>query len=129
MEKLEKIVTQKKLTVVEITVLQVITLHQQTLQNSLLPRQVMQVNHVRTDKYTMRQKKRRQTLGHNFINKYPIFKIFSPADSVVNLQQIHVSIFHHALNISRHYLAKYECQKNGIILKYVLQLMMNHKVV
>jgi len=56
MEKLEKIVTQKKLTVVEITVLQVITLHQQTLQNSLLPRQVMQVNHVRTDKYTVRQK-------------------------------------------------------------------------
>jgi len=31
--------------------------------------------------------------------------------------------------MSLHYLVKYECQKNGIILKYVLQLMMNHKVV
>ena len=33
------------------------------------------------------------------------------------------------LNVSLHYLVKYECQKNGIILKYILQLMMNHKVV
>jgi len=31
--------------------------------------------------------------------------------------------------MSLHYLVKYECQKNGIILKYVLQLMMNHTIV
>jgi len=34
------------------------------------------------------KKTRHQTLGHNFTNHYPIFKIFSLADSVVNLQQI-----------------------------------------
>ena len=44
--------------------------------------------------YTVSQKTRHQTLGHNFTNNYPIFKIFSLADSVVNLQQIHVWIFH-----------------------------------
>ena len=76
----------------------------------------------------VKKKTRHQTLGHNFTNYYPIFKMFSLADLVVNLQQIRVLIFHHALNMSPHYLVKYECRKNGIILKYVLQLMMNHKV-
>ena len=57
------------------------------------------------------KKTRHQTLGHNFTNFYPIFKIFSQADSVVNLQQIHVQIFHHALNVSLHYYVKYECRK------------------
>ena len=33
------------------------------------------------------KKTRHQTLGHNFTNYYTIFKIFSLADSVVNLQQ------------------------------------------
>ena len=33
--------------------------------------------------YTVSQKTRHKTLGHNFTNYYPIFKIFSPADSVV----------------------------------------------
>jgi len=36
------------------------------------------------------KKTRHQTLGHNFTNYNPIFKFFSLADSVVNLQQIHV---------------------------------------
>jgi len=36
------------------------------------------------------KKTRHQTLGHNFTNYYPIFKIFSLPDSVVNLQQTHV---------------------------------------
>jgi len=41
--------------------------------------------------YTVSQKnKTLQTLGHNFTNYYPIFKIFSPANSAVNLQQIRV---------------------------------------
>ena len=40
--------------------------------------------------YTVSQKSRHQTLGHNFTNYYPIFKIFSLAHSVVNLQQTHV---------------------------------------
>jgi len=62
--------------------------------------------------YTISQKKtRHQTLGHNFANYYPIFKMFSVADSAVNLQQICVYIFHHALNMSLHYLVKYECRK------------------
>jgi len=56
-------------------------------------------------------KKRHQTLGHNFTNYYPIFKIFSLSDSAVNLQQIPISIFQHALNMSLHYLVKYECRK------------------
>jgi len=34
-------------------------------------------------------KNKHQTLGHNFTNYYPIFKIFSLAVSVVNLQQTH----------------------------------------
>jgi len=41
-------------------------------------------------KYTVSQKTRHQTLGHNFTNYYPIFTIFSLVDSVVNLQQIYV---------------------------------------
>jgi len=36
------------------------------------------------------KKTRHQTLGHNFTNYYPILKIFSLADSAVNLPQIHV---------------------------------------
>ena len=40
--------------------------------------------------YTVSQKTRHQTLSHNFTNYYPIFEIFSLADSVVNLQQTHV---------------------------------------
>jgi len=36
------------------------------------------------------KKTRHQTLGHNFTNYYPIFKILSLADSVVNLQQTHI---------------------------------------
>ena len=41
--------------------------------------------------YTVSQKKtRHQTPGHNFTKYKPIFKIFSQADSVVNLQQIHI---------------------------------------
>ena len=36
------------------------------------------------------KKTRHQTLGHNFTNYYPIFKISSLADSAVNLQQIRV---------------------------------------
>jgi len=40
--------------------------------------------------YTVSQKIRHQTLGHNFTNYYLIFKIFSLADTVVNLQQTDV---------------------------------------
>ena len=79
--------------------------------------------------YTVSQKTRHQTLGRNFTNYYPIFKLFSLANSAVNLQQIH------CLNIPLRFkhVATLPCeiwmQKNGIILKYVLLLMMNHKVV
>ena len=40
-----------------------------------------------------------------------------------------ISLFHHTLNMSLHYLVKYECQKTGCNQKYVLWLMINHKVV
>jgi len=40
--------------------------------------------------YTVNQKNKTQTLGHNFTNYYPIFEIFPLADSVANLQQIYV---------------------------------------
>jgi len=91
---------------------------------------VARLNGLRSAKnknYTVSQKNK--TFGHNFTNYYPIFKIFSPVNSVVNLQQIQFQIFYHVLNMPLDYLVKYECQKNGIILKYILQLMMNHKVV
>ena len=68
--------------------------------------------------YNVSQKTRHQTLSHNFTNYYPIFKIFSLVYSVVNWQQTDVQMFHHALNMSLHYLVTYECQ-NGIILKNV----------
>ena len=42
------------------------------------------------DIYTVSQKTRHQTLGHNFTNYYPIFKKFSLMDAVVNFQQIRV---------------------------------------
>jgi len=75
---------------------------------------------------TVSQKTRHQTLGHNFSNYYPIFKILSLADSVVNLQQIPPR-FKHVATLP----CEIRMQKNGIILKYVLQLglVMNHKVV
>ena len=38
------------------------------------------------------KKTRHQTLSHNFANYYPIFKFFSLADSVVNLQQTRLNI-------------------------------------
>ena len=72
------------------------------------------------------KKTRHQTLSHNFSNYYPIFKIFSLADSVVNLQQSHVSPrFKHVATLT----CEIWMSENGIILKYLLQLMMNHKVV
>jgi len=40
--------------------------------------------------YTVSQKTRHQTLGHNFTNYYPILKIFSLADLAGNVQQIYV---------------------------------------
>jgi len=55
--------------------------------SSVLPTPALEEIHMY---YTASQKTRHQTLGHNFTNYYPIFKIFSLADSVVHLQQIHV---------------------------------------
>ena len=40
--------------------------------------------------YTVSQKTRHQTPSHNFTNYCPIFKIFSLANSVVNLKQTDV---------------------------------------
>ena len=77
--------------------------------------------------YTVSQKKRHQTLSNNFTNYYPIFKIFSLKDSVVNLQQ--------TLKIPPRlkHVATLPCEiwmsHIGIILKYVSQLMMTHRVV
>jgi len=46
--------------------------------------------------------------------------MLSQIDSLVNLQQSRIQISHHTLNMSLHYLVKYECQKTGGNLKYVL---------
>jgi len=48
------------------------------------------------------------------------------AESVANLQQTDIEIFHHTLNMLLHYIVKYECQKTGSNLKYVST---NQKVV
>jgi len=58
-------------------------------------------------------------LSRKFVTKSH-FKLFSLRDSAVNLQQAHLEIFHHASNMSLHYLVKYECEKNGVNLNYVL---------
>ena len=75
------------------------------------------------------KKTRHQTLGHNFANYYPIFKIFFTSrlgskfatNSCLNIPPR----VKHVATLPR----EIWMQKNGIILKYVLQLMMNHKVV
>ena len=48
----------------------------------------------------MSQKTRHQTLSHNFTNYYPIFKIFSLADLVVNLQQTRLNILPHFKHVA-----------------------------
>ena len=76
--------------------------------------------------YTVSQKKtRHQTLGHNFTKYYPIFKIFFTSRLSSKFAT------NSCLNIPPRFklVATLPCeiwmQKNGIILKYVLQLMMN----
>jgi len=62
--------------------------------------------------YTVSQKKQdTKLLAITSRNIIRFSKFFSLADSVVNLQQIHVEIFHDALNILLLYLVKYECRK------------------
>ena len=75
------------------------------------------------------KKTRHQTLGHNFTNYYPIFIIFFTSqlgskfatNSYLNIPPR----FKHVATLP----CEIRMQKNGTILKYVLQLMMNHKVV
>ena len=43
---------------------------------------------------------------------WPIFKILSLTDSVINLQQISHLLSHHTLNVLLHYPVKYRCSKN-----------------
>jgi len=79
--------------------------------------------------YTVSQKKQDTKLlpiTSPNINRFSIF--FSLTDSLVNLQQIHAYMSHHPFNMLLHYLVKNECQKTGGNLKYVLWLMINHKV-
>ena len=70
-----------------------------------------------------------QTLGHNFTNYYPILRIFFTSRLGSKFAT------NSCLNIPPHFkhVATLPCeiwmQKNGIIPKYILQLMMNHKVV
>ena len=42
------------------------------------------------------------------------------SDKLLNLQQTHDQISNHTLNMSLHYLVKYQCQKTHSNLKYVL---------
>jgi len=59
----------------------------------------------------MSQKNRTLNIAHNFLKYQPIFKTLSIIDSAINLQQTHVYTFHHSLNMSLHYLVKYECHE------------------
>ena len=74
------------------------------------------------------KKTRHQTLGHNFTNYYPIFNFFTVRLSQKFVTKSYTNIPPHPKRV-----AALPCEiwirKNGIILKYVLQLMMNHKVV
>ena len=75
------------------------------------------------------KKTRHQTLVHNFANYFPIFKFFFTSrlcnkfatNSCLNI----LPRFKHVATLP----CEIWMQKNGIILKYVLLLMMNHKVV
>jgi len=60
-----------------------------------------------------------------------MFEILSLTDSLVNLQQTHIYISQHILNMSLHYLVKCECHKIGGNLKCIVinELMINDKVV
>jgi len=59
--------------------------------------------HVLINLHRESKKTRHQTLAHNFTKYWPIFKILSLLDSVGNLQQNHIQIPHHTLNVSLHY--------------------------
>ena len=80
----------------------------------LLQRNVAKWINVFSTIYTVSQKTRHQTLAHNFTKYWPIFKILSPLDSIGNLQESHIQIPHHTLNVSLHYLVKYLCSKIDI---------------
>jgi len=75
------------------------------------------------------KKRRHQTLGHNFNNYYPIFKkIFTSrlgSKFAINSCFSIPPRFKHVATLP----CEIWMQKNGIILKHVLQLTMNHKVV
>ena len=79
--------------------------------------------------YTVSQKKtRHQTHGHNFTNYYPILNFFTSRLGSKFATDLCLNIpprFKHVATLP----CEIRMQKNGIILKYLLQLMMNHKVV
>ena len=52
------------------------------------------------------------------------FQNFLLADSVVNLQQTPVQLFHHILNMSLHYLVKYLYSKNHNAQEVIEQITM-----
>jgi len=54
-----------------------------------------------------KEQNRKKTLAHNYAYCQLIFQILSPADSVINLQQIHIYTLHRTLNVLLHYLVKY----------------------
>ena len=78
--------------------------------------------------YTLSQKTRHQTLGQNFTNYYPIFKFYFTSglgskfatNSYLNIPPR----FKHVATL----FCEIWMSENGIILKYVLHLMNNHKV-
>jgi len=78
----------------------------------------------------VKKKTRHQSLGHNFTNYYPIFKFFFTSRLSSKFAKTNSCL---DIPPRLKHVATLPCeifmQKNGIILKYVLQLMMNHKVV
>jgi len=63
---------------------------------------------------------RHHTLAHNFTKYKPIFELFF-IDGLSSKFATKLCLnIPHALNMSLHYLVKYEWQKNVVNLKYVL---------
>ena len=72
--------------------------------------------------YTVSQNKTRHyNIVHNFAKCWPIFKLLSLTDSLVNLQQNLDYLFHHTLIALLHYLVKYQSSKNAMIKTWVYE--------
>jgi len=76
------------------------------------PRQVNALNASPAYTYTVSQKKTiHYNIVLNFAKCWPIIKIFSLSDSLVNMQQNRHELSHHTLHVSLNYLVKHPYRK------------------